>query len=107
MCDIFSNRSHHTFDDQADRKGRGFKYFGRNFDVLRLKLPVVTRVTIASNSFEVSIMFCCQITSYVANYSSCRTLIGYFNVFRITWMCLKTLRTTLVHGNQDQSCLPC
>ena len=46
--------------------------------------------------FEVSVMFCSQITSYVANNSSCRILFGYYNVLRIKWMCLKTLRTVLV-----------
>ena len=47
--------------------------------------------------FEVSVMFCNQINSYVGNNSSCRTLIGYYNnVLKIKWMCLKTLRTALV-----------
>ena len=39
----------------------------------------------------------------MANNLSCRTLIGYYNVFRIKWMCLNTLRTALVHGHSLQT----
>ena len=74
MSAISSERLHQTSVDQAGHKQRGFKHVGRNFDLLWLKLPLVTKVT-SIKVFEVSVMFCSQITSKMANNSSCRTLV--------------------------------
>ena len=52
MCDVISERLHQIFVEQTDRKIRGFKYFGRNFDVLRSKLTVVTKVSAVSKSLK-------------------------------------------------------
>ena len=68
--------------------------------MLRSQLPVVTKVTVASVSCV--IMFCSQITSYVANNSSSQNLIGFYNVLMIKWICLKTLQTALVNSIKYQ-----
>ena len=57
MCDIFSDKLHQIFVDQVDRKIQGFKYFGRNFDVLRSWLLVVTKVTAVSESLKLVLCF--------------------------------------------------
>ena len=98
-CVIFCfTRFHLTFANYADRKRRGFKYFGHTF---WFTLEIATggyQGNCSIKVFELSVMFCSQITSYVANNSSCRILFGYYNVLRIKWVCLMTYRTALYNG---------
>lgn len=51
LADIFWKNSL-SFVDQVDRRRRGFKYVGHNFELLRFWLPVVTEVTLVSKSLR-------------------------------------------------------